>query len=180
MKKIEKLMDSLGIERVLARVAHQILEKNSNLDNLALVGMQTRGVHLSKSLKTIIDKIEKNNVSTGVLDTTLYRDDYRTSLKQPSVKPTDISFDVNGKDIILVDDVLYTGRTVRAALDALMDLGRPRSIQLMVLVDRGHRELPIRADFIGKKLTTTQNQLLSLSVKELDGEDALWLVEKEE
>lgn len=181
MKKVELLMSSEDIELVLTRIAHQILEQAQSLENLGIIGMQTRGVSLAKIIQSKIAQFTGTTLPLGVLDTALYRDDYRYNLKQPTVKVTDIPYDINGKDIILVDDVLYTGRTTRAALDAIMDIGRPQSVRFVALADRGHRELPIRADFVGKKLTTGENQELSLKVKEIDGEESsLWLVEKGE
>lgn len=180
MKEIEQLLDGDGIKRVLMRITHQILEKNVSLESLCIIGMQSRGVFLAQEIQKNIEEIEGVTVPLGILDSTFYRDDYRSGKKQPEPKVTDVPFDVSGKNIILVDDVLYTGRTVRAALDALFDLGRPDTIQLMVLVDRGHRQLPIRADFVGKKMTTSLNQSVTLHVKELDGDSSLWLAEKEE
>lgn len=172
-------MDATAVDRALSRVAHQILEKNSCLDNLGIVGMQTRGVYLARRITIKINEMEHTALGTGVLDVTLYRDDYRLALKQPKVQITEIPFDINGKDVVLVDDVLYTGRTVRAALDALIDFGRPKTIQLAVLIDRGHRELPIRADYAGMKITTKTDQEVALSVGEIDGEDSLWLMQIE-
>lgn len=180
MKKIELLMDHQGIDLTLNRITHQIIEQNRDFSTFGVVGMQTRGVYLARRITQRINQIEQLSLETGVLDITLYRDDYRVSFRQPEVKVTDIPFDINGMNILLVDDVLFTGRTVRAALDALMDFGRPKSIQLAVLMDRGHRELPIRADFVGKKITTMHNQVVSLKVSEVDGEDSIWLMELEE
>jgi pyrimidine operon attenuation protein / uracil phosphoribosyltransferase len=177
MKKLELLMDATALDRALARISHQILERFPNLDNIGIVGMQTRGVFLAKRIVVKLNELAAVSMSAGVLDVTLYRDDYRAPFRQPRVQVTDIPFDINGRDIILVDDVLYTGRTTRAALDALMDFGRPQTIQLAVLVDRGHRELPIRADYVGKKITTLTNQEVALKVLEIDGEDSLWLTE---
>ncbi len=170
-------MDAQALDRSLSRMAHQILEKNRDLSSFGLVGMQTRGVFLARRITEKINAIESTNLTAGVLDVTLYRDDYRSAFKQPRVQVTDIPFDINGITVVLVDDVLYTGRTVRAALDALMDFGRPKVIQLAVLVDRGHRELPIRADYVGRKTTTATNREVALKVKEFDGEDSLWLME---
>ncbi len=177
MKQIELLMDATALDRALTRISHQILEKNSNLGNLGIVGMQTRGVFLAKRIAEKINVLEKTALSAGVLDITLYRDDYRMALKQPKVKVTNIPFDVNGIDMVLVDDVLYTGRTVRAALEALNDFGRPKTIQLAVLVDRAEREMPISANYVGLTVTTRKNQEVALKVKEIDGEDSLWLME---
>ena len=179
MKKLELLMDAAALDRALTRISHQVLERNPALDNFGIVGMQTRGVYLARRIAEKINTIEKTNLVSGVLDVTLYRDDYRMALKQPKVKVTDIPFDITKKDLLLVDDVLYTGRTVRAALDALTDFGRPRTIQFAVLIDRGHRELPIHADYIGKEVTTFKNQEVDLHVKEIDDEDSLWLMEIE-
>jgi len=179
MKQIELLMDATALDRALTRIAHQILEKNSTLTNLGIVGMQTRGVYLARRIADKINSIEHLSLTSGVLDITMYRDDYRMALKQPKVQVTDIPFDINGTDMILVDDVLYTGRTVRAALEALNDFGRPKTIQLAVLMDRGHREMPIHADYVGMNVTTRMNQEVALKVKEIDNEDSVWLMELE-
>ncbi|MBD3314630.1 MAG: bifunctional pyr operon transcriptional regulator/uracil phosphoribosyltransferase PyrR [Chitinivibrionales bacterium] len=180
MKRLELLMDSTALDRALSRMAHQILERNPSLDNLGIVGMQTRGVYVAQRIAAKINTMEDTRLAVGTLDVTLYRDDYRGRFKQPKVRITDIPFDINGKDIILCDDVLYTGRTVRAALDALTDFGRPKTIQLAVVIDRGHRELPIRADFVGKKITSGKDQEVALNVEEYDREDSLWLMKREE
>ncbi|MEJ5261234.1 MAG: bifunctional pyr operon transcriptional regulator/uracil phosphoribosyltransferase PyrR [Ignavibacterium sp.] len=174
-----KLVDKEGLDRILTRIAHEILEKNKGSKNLVLIGMRTRGEFLAKRLQKKIKDIDGVELPFGVLDVTLYRDDFRTRLKQPQVSVSDITFDINEKDVILVDDVLYTGRTVRSALNALMDFGRPSSIQLCILVDRGHRELPIRADYVGKNIPTSLNEEIKLKVEEYDGEDAIYLVEAE-
>jgi pyrimidine operon attenuation protein/uracil phosphoribosyltransferase len=139
--------------------------------------MKTRGEFLARRLFDKITQIEKIELPLGVLDVTLYRDDFRTRLKQPEVSVSNITFDINGKDVIIIDDVLYTGRTVRSALNALMDFGRPRTIQLCVLIDRGHRELPIRADYIGKSIPTSNKEEIKVKMKEIDGEDAIYLME---
>jgi pyrimidine operon attenuation protein/uracil phosphoribosyltransferase len=139
--------------------------------------MRTRGEFLARRLQSKIEEIDEKQPTLGILDATLYRDDFRTRLKQPEVSVTDITFDINEKDVILVDDVLYTGRTTRAALDALMDLGRPSTIQFCVLVDRGHREMPIKADFIGKNIPTSVNEEVKVKMKEIDDEDAVYLIE---
>jgi pyrimidine operon attenuation protein/uracil phosphoribosyltransferase len=180
MKKIELLMDQQSLDLALTRITHQILERNRDFSRFGVIGMQTRGVYLAQRVVQKIKEITKESVYSGSLDATLYRDDYRIALKQPVVKMTDIPFDINEMNIVLVDDVLYTGRTVRAALDALMDLGRPKTIQLAVLIDRGNRELPIRADYVGKKITTASNQEVGLKVNEIDDEDSLWLMELED
>jgi len=179
VKKIELIMDAHALDLALTRMAHQIVERHADLSAVCIVGMQTRGVFLARRIAEKIGAMENAQIKTGILDATLYRDDYRTAFRQPEVRVTDIPFDINEKHAVLVDDVLFTGRTVRAALDALMDHGRPRTIQLAALVDRGHRELPIRADYVGKKITTSPTQEVALRVSELDGEDSLWLTELE-
>jgi len=173
-----RLIDHQGFQRTLTRLAHEILELNKGSETIALVGIRTRGEFLARRLAEKIQEIEHRELQVGFLDITLYRDDLRGKLNQPILKGTDIMFDIAGKNIILIDDVLYTGRTVRAALDALIDLGRPATIQLAVLVDRGHRELPIKADFIGKNCPTSPNEEVRVLMKEIDGEDGVVLVEK--
>ncbi len=177
MKIKATVIDSVGLQRTITRLAHEILEKNRGAKNLVLIGIRTRGEFLAKRLKEKISEIENIDLPFGVLDATLYRDDFRMRLKQPEISVTDIKFDISEKDIILIDDVLYTGRTVRAALDALMDLGRPNSIQLCVLVDRGHRQLPIKADYVGKNIPTSINEEIKVKLKEVDEEDAVYLVD---
>ena len=172
-----KISDKESLDRIITRIAHEILERNRGSKNIVLIGMRTRGEFLAKRLFEKIKKIDGIEVPFGVLDVTLYRDDFRTRFKQPEVSVSNITFDINEKDVILVDDVLYTGRTVRAALNALMDFGRPSSIQLFILVDRGHRELPIRADYVGKNIPTSQNEEIKVKMEEIDGEDAIYLVE---
>ena len=172
-----KIIDQAGMERTVTRLAHEILEKNKGGENLVLIGMRTRGEFLAKRIHNKIMEIDGKELNFGILDVTLYRDDFRMRLKQPEVSVTDITFDISEKDVILIDDVLYTGRTTRAALDALMDLGRPNTIQFCVLVDRGHRELPIRADFVGKNIPTSINEEIQVKMNEIDGEDAVYLVE---
>lgn len=172
-----KIIDEEGMNRTITRLSHEILEKNKGTKNLVLIGMRTRGEFIAKRIFEKIKEIDRTEPPFGVLDITLYRDDFRMRLKQPEVSVTNITFDVNEKDIILLDDVLYTGRTVRSALDALMDLGRPNTIQLCVLVDRGHRELPIRADFVGKNIPTSINEEVKVKMKEIDDEDAVYLVD---
>lgn len=171
------LVDARGFDRTLTRLAHEIIERNRGAANLAFIGMQTRGVFLAKRLVKKIEEIEGTEIPFGTLDVTLYRDDFRTRLKQPKVQATDIPFDTYDMNLVLMDDVLYTGRTVRAALDALMDLGRPRRLQLAVLVDRGHREMPVRPDFVGKNVPTSINEEVRVHMTEIDGEDAVLLVE---
>ncbi len=171
-----KLIDEEGFNRTITRLSHEILERNKGSNNLVLIGMRTRGEFIASRIHKKIGEIDNSELNFGVLDVTLYRDDFRTRLKQPEISVTNITFDINERDVILIDDVLYTGRTVRAALDALMDLGRPNTIQLCVLVDRGHRELPIKADFVGKNIPTSINEEVRVRVKEVDGEDAVYLV----
>lgn len=172
-----KIVDQNGLERIITRIAHEILERNKGSKNLVLMGMRTRGEFLAKKLFDKIKDIEKIELPFGILDVTLYRDDFRVRLKQPDVSVSNITFNINEKDIILIDDVLFTGRTVRSALNAIMDLGRPNTIQLFVLVDRGHRELPIRADYVGKNIPTSINEEVKVKMSEIDGEDAIYLME---
>lgn len=165
------LMDDVAMGRALTRIAHEIIERNKGVENVCIVGIRRRGGPLAQRLAEKIEKIEGLNVPVGILDITLYRDDLTTLAAQPQIHRTEVYFDVTDKEIILVDDVLFTGRTARAALDALMDLGRPKCIQLAVLVDRGHRELPIKADFIGKNVPTSKKEIISVKVTEIDGID---------
>ena len=169
-------MDADEIERSLTRIAHQILEANRGADNIALVGIVTRGDILAKRLAEKIQQIEGTKVPLGRLDISFYRDDFATHLA-PEVHSTDILFDIDGKTVVLVDDVLYTGRTIRAALDALMDIGRPKSVQLAVLVDRGHRELPIRADYVGKNVPSSSDENVRLFLEEVDGVSEVEILE---
>lgn len=171
-----KVIDEEAFRRTVTRLAHEIVERNKGVETIAIVGIRTRGEFLAKRLVAAIKDIEKKEVALGMLDITLYRDDLRIRLDNPELKGTDIRFDVTGKNIILVDDVLFTGRTVRAALDALTDLGRPATIQLAVLVDRGHRELPIKADFVGKNIPTADNEEVRVLMKEIDGRDSIIVV----
>jgi len=178
MKEKAKILDKDGINRALTRVAHEILEKHKGVGELCLVGIRNRGVYLAVRLGQIIKNIEGNDVPVGTLDITLYRDDLSLVDVNPMVHKTEINFDINDKNLILVDDVLYTGRTIRAALDALIDFGRPKSIQLAVLVDRGHRELPIRAEYVGKNIPTAQNESVEVRLIECDGKDEVVIQEK--
>ncbi|MCR5757171.1 MAG: bifunctional pyr operon transcriptional regulator/uracil phosphoribosyltransferase PyrR [Selenomonas sp.] len=162
------LMDNEGIRRALTRIAHEIVEKNKGVENIVLVGIRTRGVPIAERLAENIEKIEGQKPPVGVLDITLYRDDLSTLAYQPIVRPTELPVDITGKIVVLVDDVLYTGRTIRAALDAVIDNGRPKTIQLAVLVDRGHRELPIRADFVGKNVPTSSKEVVSVQLQTTD------------
>jgi pyrimidine operon attenuation protein/uracil phosphoribosyltransferase len=174
------VMDAQAIERALTRVAHEVLEHNKGTEGLALVGIRSRGVHLAERLRDKIEGIEGVSVPTGIMDITLYRDDLSRSKQQPLVKGTQISFAIDNKHVVLVDDVLYTGRTIRAALDALMDFGRPLQVQLVVLIDRGHRELPIRADYVGKNLPTAITESVQVRLKESDGRDEVVIARAEE
>ena len=169
------LMDELGISRTLQRLAHEIVERNRGIDGLAVVGIRNRGDVLARRLIGILKRIE-GEIPLGVLDITMYRDDFQRVTESPVIHETDIPFDMANRRVILVDDVLYTGRTIRAALDALMDFGRPASIQLAVLIDRGHRELPIKADYTGKKVTTESGEDIQVRLKETDGEDSVLLI----
>jgi pyrimidine operon attenuation protein/uracil phosphoribosyltransferase len=178
MKEKARILDKDAISRVLTRIAHEIVEKNKGVENLCLVGIRNRGVYLAKRLAAGINNIENKDVATGALDITLYRDDLALASGQPLVRKTEIDFDINGRSLVLVDDVLYTGRTARAALDALVDFGRPKSIQLAVLVDRGHRELPIRADYAGKNIPTSRDETVEVRLQETDGLDEVIIVEK--
>ena len=173
-----QVMDPLAIQRALTRIAHEILERNKGTDELALVGIRSRGVFLAERIRKKVQEIESGTpMPFGVVDITLYRDDLDRGVQNPVVKGTDIPFPVDGRKILLVDDVLFTGRTVRAAMDALVDFGRPQSIQLAVLVDRGHRELPIRADYVGKNLPTSRREQVHVRLAEADGRDEVVIAE---
>jgi pyrimidine operon attenuation protein/uracil phosphoribosyltransferase len=174
---LRPLMDRTDVGRALTRIAHEISEREGGPDGLVLVGIADRGDHLAGRLAAEIERIEGVAVPVGVLDITFYRDDIGMRAEAPEVHETRIGFDLTGRTVVLVDDVLYTGRTIRAAMDALMDLGRPRRIRLAVLVDRGHRELPIRPDFVGKNVPTSDDDQVRVMVSELDGEDGV-LVER--
>ncbi len=179
VKLVDKtvLMDAQALNRALIRIAHEVIEKNKGSRDVALVGIRTRGVPLAKRLAAEIEKIEGARLPVGVLDITLYRDDLSTLGYQPIVHETQIPFDINGKKLVLVDDVLFTGRTVRAALEALTDIGRPQAIQLAVLIDRGHRELPIRADFVGKNVPTSRKEVVAVQLAETDRAEQVVLQE---
>jgi pyrimidine operon attenuation protein / uracil phosphoribosyltransferase len=175
-----QLMSASEIDRTLVRLAHEILERTSNLDKLAFIGIRRRGVPLAQRLAKKIEDLEHRKVPVGILDINLYRDDLSTVSHQPVLNATDIPFEVTGKDIILMDDVLYTGRTIRAALDALFDQGRAARVQLLVLIDRGHREIPIEAQFTGRMVQTTSNEIIEVKFQEIDGMEKVLLVEKAE
>ncbi len=170
------IMTPEDIRRTLARIAHEIIERNKDTKNLILVGMRTRGVPLAKRLATNIEDFEGLKIPVGALDISLYRDDLSSLNPQPTVQHTDIPVDIEGKSIVLVDDVLYTGRSTRAGMDAIIDLGRPQSIQLAVLIDRGHRELPIRADYVGKNVPSSRREEIKVKLKETDGIDEVAIV----
>ena len=171
------LMDRERMSRTLTRIAHEIVERNRGVDDIALIGVRTRGVPIAKRLAAILHEITGHEVATGALDITLYRDDLmKTAVgPQPIVRRTEIPFSIDGRHLVLVDDVLYTGRTIRAALDALIDFGRPSTIQLVVLVDRGHRELPIKADYVGKNVPTSRRETVQVRLAEIDGVDEVLL-----
>ncbi|WP_405378787.1 bifunctional pyr operon transcriptional regulator/uracil phosphoribosyltransferase PyrR [Phascolarctobacterium sp.] len=162
------IMDADAMRRAIVRISHEIIEKNKGVENVVLVGIRTRGVPIAERLASVIGDIEKVEIPVGMLDITLYRDDLSTLAYNPIVHGTEIDMDLNGKTVILVDDVLYTGRTIRAALDAIIDMGRPKAIQLAVLIDRGHRELPIRADFAGKNVPTSRKEDIKVCLAEQD------------
>jgi len=170
------VMTAEDIRRTLARIAHEIIERNKSTDHLILVGLHTRGVPLAKRLAGSIESYEKSNLAVGALDFSLYRDDLDPSEATTAVQSTEIPSDINGKSVVLVDDVLYTGRSIRAAMDALIDLGRPRSIQLAVLIDRGHREMPIRADYVGKNIPSARHEDIQVRLAETDGVDEVAIV----
>jgi pyrimidine operon attenuation protein/uracil phosphoribosyltransferase len=172
-----RLMSSSEIERTLVRLAHEIVERNNGATNIGLVGIKRRGVPLAQRIGKLIETIERLPVQTGMLDISFYRDDLSTRDVRPVVEKGDIGFDIEGRDIILMDDVLYTGRTIRAALDALFDHGRPKSVQLLVLIDRGHRELPIEARFIGRIVPTSRREIIEVKLREVDNDEQVILVE---
>jgi pyrimidine operon attenuation protein/uracil phosphoribosyltransferase len=174
-----QVLDEAALDRALTRIAHEILERNAGASNLAFVGLRTRGVTIAHRLAANIARIDGATIPVGVLDITLYRDDLDMR-GAPVIRGTDIPFSIKGKTVILVDDVLFTGRTIRAALDAIIDLGRPNLVQLAILIDRGHRELPIRPDYIGKNLPTSRRESVSVRLKEHDGEDRVVIEEPEE
>ena len=175
MKRRDKevIMDEGAMERALVRITHEILERNQGVKELALVGIRTGGVYLADRIRDKIEQVERVQVPSGIIDITLYRDDFAIGLPRPLVGKTEIPFPLKDKKVILVDDVLFTGRTVRAAMDALIDFGRPKFIQLAVLIDRGHRELPIQADYVGKKILTTLQEEVTVTFREFEGQDGV-------
>ncbi len=172
------VMDEKGIKQALRRIAHEIIEHNKGIDVVVLVGIRSRGVPLANRLQEYLNEIEGSLIPLGILDITLYRDDLAEKQEQPEVHVTDVPFELEKKHVVLVDDVLYTGRTIRAAMDALIDLGRPATIQLAVLTDRGHRELPIRADYVGKNVPTSRSERIEVKLKEIDGADQVDILEQ--
>jgi pyrimidine operon attenuation protein/uracil phosphoribosyltransferase len=179
-KEKNVLLDEAAMRRALTRIAHEIIERNKGVENCVLIGIRTRGIYLAHRLAQRIQQIEGQNIPVGELDITLYRDDLTPKQEQPMIKGGEITFDITDKKVILVDDVLFTGRTVRAALDALMDMGRPQMIQLAVLVDRGHRELPIRPDYVGKNVPTSKEELIGVELQEVDKRECVTIREKVE
>ncbi|MCC3864556.1 bifunctional pyr operon transcriptional regulator/uracil phosphoribosyltransferase PyrR [Terrisporobacter petrolearius] len=172
-----KIMDEKAIGRAITRISHEIIERNKGIENVVLIGIKTRGVPVASRIADKIENIEGQRVEIGEMDITLYRDDLSKKQIDPVVNSTKIDFDITDKTVVLVDDVLYTGRTVRSALNALMDVGRPKAIQLAVLVDRGHRELPIRADYVGKNVPTSKIEIISVKLNECDAEDSVSIEE---
>lgn len=180
MKVKSLIMDQASIERALKRMAHEIIEQNKGLENIYLVGIRTRGVPMAQRIQGYLKEIEGLEVPVGLLDITLYRDDLTTISHQPVIKGSEINFELEKSKVILFDDVLYTGRTVRAALEAILDFGRPNQIQLCVLIDRGHRELPVKADYVGKNVPTSSEEIIKVSFLETDVEDSVKIVLKED
>jgi len=180
LKEKAEIVDADGLRRIVTRIAHEIVERNKGIEDLVLVGIRRRGVPLAQRIAEKIGEFEGKTPVLGSLDITLYRDDLSTVAHQPVVGATDIPVDINGKTVVMVDDVLYTGRTIRAAMDAIIDFGRPKSIQLAVVIDRGHRELPIRADFVGKNVPTSKKEVIGVKVTDIDGVDSVVIKEIEE
>ena len=177
MKEKAQLMDEKAIGRAITRISHEIIERNKGIEDVVLVGIKTRGVPIADRIGKKIQQIEGASVNTGEVDITLYRDDLKKIDVDPLINGSNVQFSIDDKIVILVDDVLYTGRTVRSALDAIIDIGRPKAIQLAVLVDRGHRELPIRADYVGKNVPTSKGEIISVKLSEIDGEDSVTINE---
>lgn len=178
LKEKAKILDAEGIERATRRISHEILERNKALNDLIIIGIRNRGEYLAQRIVKFVKEIEGKTLRLGILDITLYRDDLTEIAESPLLKETKIDFDITGKKVVLVDDVLFTGRTIRCAIDQLIDFGRPAVIQLAVLVDRGHRELPIKADYVGKNVPTSLNEVIEVKLKEVDGVDEVVICEK--
>lgn len=179
-EKTVPIMSEADVKRAIIRIAHEIVERNQGLDNVALIGIQRRGVPMAKAIRGYLEEIEKVKVPLGILDITFYRDDLSMLSAHPVVNGTDIPFDVNGKKIIVVDDVLFTGRTIRSAIDNIFDMGRPDCIQLAILVDRGHRQLPFRADYVGKNVPTSIHEHIKVELDEVDGRTQVLLIKEDE
>ena len=179
VKQKAQLMDEAALNRALMRISHEITEKNKGVENVVLAGILRRGETIARRIRDNVRKIEDRDLPVGSIDIRFYRDDLTHLEESPRVKQTSLPFDVTGRDVVLIDDVIYTGRTVRAAIEALFSCGRPRSIQLAVLIDRGHRELPIRPDFVGKNIPTSRTELIEVRLPEFDGETGVWLMEQE-
>ncbi len=177
--QMTEIMDESAVLRAITRISHEIIEKNKGVENLVLMGIQRRGVPLARRIAAKIKEVENTDIPVGILDITLYRDDLSLLNEHPVINGTEINFDIANKKVVLVDDVIYTGRTVRAAIDALMDINRPQMIQLAVIIDRGHRELPIRADYVGKNVPTSRSEIVHVNVKEIDGENSVTITDKE-
>ena len=177
--QMTEIMDESAVLRAITRISHEIIEKNKGVENLVLMGIQRRGVPLARRIAAKIKEVENTDIPVGILDITLYRDDLSLLNEHPVINGTEINFDIANKKVVLVDDVIYTGRTVRAAIDALMDINRPQMIQLAVIIDRGHRELPIRADYVGKNVPTSRCEIVHVNVKEIDGENSVTITDKE-
>ena len=178
MQKKTQIMDEAQVRRAVTRMAHEIIERNKGVSDVALVGIRRRGEPIARMLAEAIERVEGAKLPVGTLDITFYRDDLTHASREPRLNRTDVPFDIEGATVVLVDDVLYTGRTARAALDALMDMGRARRIQLAVLIDRGHRELPIRADFAGKNVPTAVSEFVRVALAEIDDESGVWLCDR--
>ena len=178
VKQKAQLMDEAALNRALMRISHEITEKNKGVENVALAGILRRGETIARRIRDNVRKIEDRDLPVGSIDIRFYRDDLTHLEESPRVKQTSLPFDVTGRDVVLIDDVIYTGRTVRAAIEALFSCGRPRSIQLAVLIDRGHRELPLRPDYVGKNIPTSRSELIEVRLPEFDGETGVWLMEQ--